>query len=176
MANFWEKLKKGMGVETPPETEEETKEKEEEKERTKEVSKEKKEEKEKKKIELKTKKIEIPEKKENWLEAEGQLAVDVYQTEDELVVQSTIAGVKNEDLEISIEEDVLTIAGERKQPSDEEREYFVQECFWGRFSRKIILPVEVNVDKAKASLKDGILTVRIPKVAKERKKKILVEG
>ena len=81
MANFWEKLKKGMGVETPPETEEETKEKEEEKERTKEVSKEKKEEKEKKKIELKTKKIEIPEKKENWLEAEGQLAVDDRRSE-----------------------------------------------------------------------------------------------
>ena len=82
-----------------------------------------------------------PSAKESWLEPVGQLAVDVYQTENELVIQSAIAGVKSEDLDISLEGDVITISGERKKPFEEKEDYFSQECYWGKFSRQIILPV-----------------------------------
>jgi HSP20 family protein len=83
--------------------------------------------------------------------------------------------VKAENLEIEIEGDILTIRGIRERPFEEKGEYFTQECFWGPFSRKVILPVEVDVDKAEAQIKNGVLTIRIKKVQKERKKKILVK-
>lgn len=115
------------------------------------------------------------ESKENkWLEPEGQLAIDAYQTETEMVLQSAIAGVKSEDLDILIEGDVLTIQGERKKPIEEEGEYFSQECYWGRFSRQLILPVEIDPNRIEATLKEGILIVRMPKLLKERKRKIIV--
>jgi len=104
------------------------------------------------------------------------LAVDVYQTENELVIQSAIAGVKSEDLDISLEGDVITISGERKKPFEEKEDYFSQECYWGKFSRQIILPVEVDPNRIEASLKDGILTIRAPKLLKEKKRKIIIKG
>lgn len=168
MANFFEKLKRGMGIEVSGE---EVKEKPKEEKKEKATKKE-----EKRKIELKVEEVEKPEKKEEWLEPEGELAVDVYQTETELVIQSAIAGVKPEELNISIEKDILTIEGERKKPFEEKGDYLIQECYWGKFSRKIILPVEINPDKIEATFKEGILTIRLPKILKEKKRKILVKG
>lgn len=130
----------------------------------------KQEKKEKKKIE---------EKKELWLPqiSEGKLSLDVYVEDKNIVVISTIAGVKPEDLEITIDRDILTIKGERKreEPVDKVR-YLHQECFWGRFSRTIILPCQVKIDEIKATLKNGILTINLPKKEeKEEVKKISLE-
>lgn len=121
------------------------------------------------KVKVKTK------EKERWPEAEGQLAVDVYQTDSELVIQSAIAGVEPKDLDITMEGDLLTIKGKRKKPVEEEGDYFYQECYWGEFSRQIILPVEVDPGRIEASLKEGILVIRIPKIVREGKLKIEVE-
>ena len=114
------------------------------------------------------------EEKEKWFETEGQLAIDVYQTENELVIQSAVAGVGIEKLDIFLEKDVLTIKGARQKPYEERGDYFFQECFWGPFSREVILPAEVDPDKVLARMKDGILTIRIPKILRERKRKITV--
>tara|TARA_B100001971_G_scaffold171236_1_gene163506 strand:+ start:138 stop:620 length:483 start_codon:yes stop_codon:yes gene_type:complete len=105
----------------------------------------------------------------DWLDEnyEGQLSVDVYGTEDEVVVVSTIAGVKPENIDISINNDMLTIRGERvEEKEDTTEDYYYQECYWGGFSRSIILPQEVEADKVAASLKNGVLTVRLPKAQK----------
>ena len=114
------------------------------------------------------------EDKEKWFEAEGELAIDVYQTETDLVIQSAIAGVKPEDLDITLERDILTVRGVRQKPFEETGDYFTQECYWGPFSREVILPVEVDPDRAEASMKDGILTIRIPKILREKKRRIKV--
>lgn len=111
--------------------------------------------------------------KEEWMESEGQLSVDVYYLDSEFVVQAPIAGVSEEDIEINIENQMLTIKGERKQPEeDEEKNYFYQECYWGPFSRQVMLPEDISAEKAQASFKKGILTIRIPKIKKTKKKKI----
>jgi len=121
------------------------------------------------------------ETEQNWLEAgegeevEGQLAVDVFQTKESVVIKAPIAGVDPKQLEVAIAEDVVTIRGERVDDSVVEREnYYVQECYWGAFSRSIIMPVSVNADKAEASLKNGVLTIAIPKVIQDKVKKIKV--
>ncbi|MEK7172783.1 MAG: Hsp20/alpha crystallin family protein [Patescibacteria group bacterium] len=111
----------------------------------------------------------------DWLKSKGQLAVDVFQTETEFCVQAPIAGVEQGDIDIAIENEMLIIRGERKEPIiGKEKKYFYQECYWGPFSRQIILPEDANHEKIKASLKNGILVVRIPK-AEPKKKKVLVE-
>jgi len=114
------------------------------------------------------------ETKEEWFEPEGELAIDVYQTEGELIIQSAIAGVKPEDLDISMERDVISIKGIRQNPFKEEGDYFTQECYWGPFSREIILPTEVDPERIEAVMKDGVLTVRIPKIMREKLRKIKV--
>jgi HSP20 family protein len=102
-------------------------------------------------------------------EYEGQLSVDVYQTKEALVIKSTIAGVKLEDLEITLNNDVVTIRGKRYQETAVAPEdYFYQECYWGGFSRSIVLPVEVKSEKAQAALKNGVLTIILPKAAKAK--------
>ena len=120
------------------------------------------------------------EEKEKWPnfggEAEGQLAIDVYQTESDLVVQSAIAGVRPENLDIVLEKDILTIKGTREKPFDEEGDFFSQECYWGPFSREIILPAEVDPNQATAKMKEGVLTIRIPKILREKKRKVIVTG
>ena len=106
---------------------------------------------------------------------EGQLAVDVYQTKESVVIKAPIAGVDPKNLDVAIAEDVVTIRGERVEESTVEREnYYVQECYWGAFSRSIIMPVSVNADKAEASLKNGVLSIAIPKVVQDKVKKIKV--
>ena len=107
---------------------------------------------------------------------EGQLACDVFQTKDSVVVKAAVAGVNPDDLDISLHNDMLTIRGKRE--SDEQvsaEDYYYQECYWGGFSRTIILPVEVQADKIKASFRNGILTIVLPKVDSERKIDINVE-
>lgn len=115
---------------------------------------------------------------EDWLEeddVEGQLAVDVYQTKDNVVIKAPIAGVNADNIDISVTEDVVTIRGERKEETEVDREhYYVQECYWGAFSRSVILPTSTVAEKAVAALKDGVLTITIPKVQQEKVKKIKV--
>lgn len=97
-------------------------------------------------------------------EYEGQLAIDVYQTASEIVIQAPIAGVKPEDLEVAVSDEMVTIKGERKPRTTIKKEdYLSQECYWGPFSRSYLLPVKVDANRASASLKDGILTITIPK-------------
>lgn len=110
-------------------------------------------------------------------EHEGQLTVDVYQTPETIVVKSTIAGVKPEDLDVSITNDMVTIRGTRRHDEEvREEDYFYRECYWGSFSRSIILPVDIVAEKADASLKDGILTIRIPKAEALVTKRVKVRG
>lgn len=108
---------------------------------------------------------------------DGQLTVDVYQTEDDIVVQSTIAGVDQNDIDISVTNDMVTIKGKRATPEKiKSSDYYYQELFWGPFSRSIILPEDVDSDNAKASIKNGLLTIRLPKLAKTRIKKVKISG
>jgi len=118
----------------------------------------------------------MPEEKEELEEYEGQLAIDVYQTETEIVVQAPIAGVKPEDLEVSISDEMVNIKGERKVKTETKKEnYLCQECYWGTFSRSYLLPVAVDAAKASASLKDGVLTIVIPKLETSKTKILKVE-
>jgi len=116
--------------------------------------------------------------KEDWnSEYEGQLTVDVYQTSSDIVVKAPIAGVKPEDIDISITDDVLTIKGERKEEDKIPREnYYTQECYWGAFSRSIILPIPVITEKASATFKNGVLTITIPKAERVKTKSIKVKA
>lgn len=108
---------------------------------------------------------------------EGQLTIDVYQTDDDIIIKSTIAGVKPEDLDVSINNDMLTIKGERKFEDEvSEENFYYQECYWGGFSRSVVLPVDVVPEKIEATLKNGILTIKLPKAATNKTKRIKVRG
>ncbi|MEA3398353.1 MAG: Hsp20/alpha crystallin family protein [Patescibacteria group bacterium] len=104
---------------------------------------------------------------EKWLSEdyeEGQLSIDVYQTPHKIIVKSTIAGVKPEDIDISVNNDMLTIRGKREMEEKiNEENYLFRECYWGSFSRSIILPVEIETDKIEAVLENGVLTIILPK-------------
>ncbi len=105
---------------------------------------------------------------------EGQLSIDVFRDGSDLVVRSTVAGVKPEDLDIAIHGDLLTVRGTRAMADDlTEDQWYYRECYWGAFSRSIVLPFEVSADSAKASLKNGILEIRIP--IREHGKKVKVK-
>lgn len=96
---------------------------------------------------------------------EGQLTFDVYQTGDEVVIQSAVAGVGNDDIDISISKDTVTIRGQRQRTEKvKDKDFYHKEIYWGAFSRSVILPVDINVEKAKASIKNGLLTIRLPKL------------
>lgn len=113
----------------------------------------------------------------DWLAEDfsGQLAVDVYQTEDAVVIESTIAGVRPEDFDVSVTNDVVTIKGIRRHgQSVPDDAYLFRECYWGGFSRRIILPVDVRADRVEATMRDGVLTVTLPKVERPRGKTIRV--
>jgi len=134
----------------------------------------------KKKEEKETPLIEPVEEEKDWLEEaegeEGQLTIDVYQSPSDIVIKSTIAGVNPEDIDISITNDMVTIRGKRtKDEKIETENYYYQELYWGGFSRSVILPVEVEADKAKATIKNGILTIKLPKSEKVKTKKIKVK-
>lgn len=114
---------------------------------------------------------------EEWLEEEeGQLAIDAFQDEDSIIIKAPIAGVSVEDLEISITDEVVTVKGTRRNEVGIERtDYLVQECYWGSFARSYILPVSVDAAKAEASLKNGILTIKIPKQEKTKTRILKVD-
>ena len=128
---------------------------------------------------------EMPEPKENnnkkeeeWLsDYEGQLNIDMYQTKDNVIIKSTIAGVRPEDIDITVANDMVSIKGSRrKEENVPQEDYFYQECYWGNFSRSVIVPVDIDSEEIEADLKDGILTVVIPKAAKAKTKKVKVKG
>jgi len=104
---------------------------------------------------------------DEWIDddyEEGQLSIDVYQTAKTIIVKSTIAGVKSEDIDISINNDMLTIRGKREHEGEiKDEDYLYRECYWGSFSRSVILPVEVEADKIEAVLENGVLTITLPK-------------
>ena len=105
----------------------------------------------------------------------GQLAVDVYETNDELVIKARTAGVNKDDLDVSISEGILTISGTLSSGDESEaNNWHIQECYWGEFSRTLALPLAVKEDEAKAALKDGVLTISFPKVVQEQAKKIQI--
>jgi HSP20 family protein len=114
---------------------------------------------------------------DEWIEEyEGQLAIDAYQTDDSVIIKAPIAGVKPDDLEISITDEVVTIKGERKEENVVSKEnYFAQECYWGTFSRSFILPVAVDAEKAQANLRDGVLSIAIPKQEKTKTRLLKVK-
>ena len=116
---------------------------------------------------------------DEWDETEaampGQLAVDVYETRERLVVKARTAGVNKNDLDVSISDNQLTIRGTLSAGNAEEVEnYFLQECYWGDFSRTIALPVPVKEEEIEAMLKDGVLTVSFGKVKQDTVKKIQI--
>lgn len=103
-----------------------------------------------------------------WQSSEGQLAVDVIETPEHVIIRSAIAGVNEDDLTIHVNEDMVTVRGERhidRLPLNATVHY--EECFWGTFSRSVILPCRVKPDEADASLKNGVLTITIPKARGE---------
>ena len=105
----------------------------------------------------------------------GQLAVDVYETKEKLVVKARTAGVNKNDLDVSISDNTLSIRGTLSAGNEDGVEnYFVQECYWGEFSRSIALPVPVKEDEIEAMLKDGVLTVSFTKVKQDTVKKITI--
>lgn len=112
----------------------------------------------------------------DWKITDGQLVVDIYETDKELIVQSAIAGIKNNKINIGLEDDILIITGERENPiKDDNKNYFTQECYFGPFSREIILPREIDTSRIEAKVKEGILTIRMPKIERAKSKKIEVE-
>jgi len=109
-------------------------------------------------------------------ETEGQLAIDVYQTPDEIVVESTIAGVKGDDIDVDVTSERVTIRGERsREEVIQDGDYYYQECFWGKFSRSVILPQEIDPDEATSVLKNGVLTIRLPKLHRDKSRKVKVK-
>lgn len=153
---FLEKLKGGMGIEEP--------------EKVKTI-----------KAKKKAKPGLRPEPKKEEPEAEdaqteGELAIDVFETGDDIVIQSPIGGTKAEDLDISIEDDMVTIRGNREHLVEKQgRNYVYQECYWGSFARKVILPEKVDESRAKATMKNGILTLVMPKLRRKKMKKVAVK-
>ncbi len=108
---------------------------------------------------------------------DGELSVDVYQTPSHIVVKAMIAGVRPEDLDVTITRDMVTIRGKREQHTEGSAgDFFFQELYWGSFSRTIVLPQEVEVEEAEAVEKHGLLIVRLPKLDKGRQAKLKVKS
>lgn len=111
---------------------------------------------------------------ETWEEEQpvGQLAVDVYETKEKLVVKARTAGVNKTDLDVSISDGILTISGTLTSGEDEVELWHLQECYWGVFSRTLALPVQVKEEEVEAMLKDGVLTISFTKIKQEHARKI----
>ena len=111
-----------------------------------------------------------PEILENEIfDSEGELVVDVFETDSNFVVLAAIAGIQIKDIDISVEKEMMVIKGNRCDPhSDPEKKYFYQECYWGPFSRKIVLPENIKVEDASAQMDKGLLTIKIPKSEKNK--------
>jgi HSP20 family molecular chaperone IbpA len=122
-----------------------------------------------------------PVKTNGWLDDEsgsvGQLTVDVYQTPSEIIIKTMVAGVKRDDLDISITRDMVTIKGSREgDKTVNEADYFHKELYWGGFERTILLPHEIEVEGVEATENQGLLTIRLPKIDKDRSTKVRVKA
>ena len=115
-----------------------------------------------------------------WMEEENdelELTVDVYQTPTDIILQTMVAGVKPEDLELTIARDMVTIRGKREENRNiDEENYFIKELYWGKFSRTISLPQEVEPEEVEATEKHGLLTIKLQKVDKEKRTSIKVKS
>ncbi|MFA5095263.1 MAG: Hsp20/alpha crystallin family protein [Candidatus Paceibacterota bacterium] len=115
-----------------------------------------------------------------WMEEENEeleLTVDVYQTPTDIILQTMVAGVKPEDLEITIARDMITIRGKREENRNvDEENYFIKELYWGKFSRSVLLPQEVEPEEVEATERHGLLTIKIQKVDKEKRNSIKVKS
>ena len=116
----------------------------------------------------------------NWMEEENEeleLTVDVYQTPTEIVLQTIVAGVKPDNLDLTIARDMITIKGKREENRNiDDENYFVKELYWGKFSRVILLPQEVEPEEVDATEKHGLLTIRLRKVDKEKRNSVKVKS
>ncbi len=124
------------------------------------------------------KNVKEKDKEGSWMEddaEEGQLTVDVYQTATEIVVQTMVAGVRPDDLQINITRDMITIKGEENKNISEEN-YLAKELYWGAFSRRILLPQEVEPEDAEAIEKHGLLIIKIPKIDKSKRANLKVKS
>src|SRR3989344_2520692 len=112
----------------------------------------------------------------NIFEQDGELVVDVFETDVDFVVLAAIAGVQIKDLDISLEKDMMVIKGSRPDPHENSnKKYFYQECYWGPFSRKIVLPENIDIDKADAQMDKGVLSIKIPKIENNGRNKLGVK-
>ncbi|MCW9054372.1 MAG: Hsp20/alpha crystallin family protein [Candidatus Pacebacteria bacterium] len=112
-----------------------------------------------------------------WIEEEGQLSVDVYQTADQIIIKAIVAGVRPDHLDVSITRDMVTIKGKREEAKEvTEENYFYKELYWGSFARTILLPQEIEPESAEANEKHGVLTIKLPKIDKDRETKLKVKG
>lgn len=110
-------------------------------------------------------------------EEEGQLTVDVYQTPEEIVIKTMVAGVRPEDLDINISRDMVTIKGKREDVAEiHNHDFFHKELYWGSFARTVMLPEEIEVEEAEALEKHGLLTIRLPKIDKAKQNKLRVKS
>jgi HSP20 family protein len=120
-----------------------------------------------------------PAEKEEWMdeEEEAQLTIDMYQTPEEIIIQTIIAGIDPADLNVDITPEMITIQGRReKSHTASDEDYFYQELYWGAFSRSIILPQEIDIEGSEAKMKNGLLTIRLPKLDKKRVHKLKVKN
>src|SRR3989338_4354884 len=119
-------------------------------------------------------------KDNNWIEEENEkeeLAFDVYQTPTDIVIQTMVAGVKPEDLELTIARDMITVRGQREEHRNiDEENYFIKELYWGKFSRTISLPQEVEPEEVEATEKHGLLTIKLQKVDKDKTNNVKVRS
>jgi|SRR3989344_8726914 len=121
-------------------------------------------------IDISSDDIEEEEKVDNdeIFNTDGELVVDVFETNSDFVVTSAIAGVNIKDLDISVEKDMMIIKGQRQDPhGDADKKYFYQECYWGPFSRKIVMPENVDIEKADAQINKGVLVIKVPKISED---------
>lgn len=110
-------------------------------------------------------------------EEDGELAVDVYQTPTHIIIKAMIAGVRPEDLDVSITRDMVTLRGKRERHTEGTAgDFFFQELYWGSFSRTIVLPQEVEIEEAEATEKHGLLTIKLPKLDKGRQAKLKIKS
>lgn len=108
---------------------------------------------------------------------EGELSLDVFQTPDDIIVRTMIPGVRKDDMDISISRDSITIKGSRKEDKIiSDQDYVVRELYWGTFSRTVQFPHEVDIEHAEATENQGMLTIKLPRIDKERQTKLRIKS
>ncbi len=117
--------------------------------------------------------VSTPLKEKTWIKKDGELAVDIYETEDDIVIMAPLGGVGRDEIEIITEKDMVIIKGAReRKENDEIKGFYANECFFGSFCREIILPEETDPSRIKANLENGVLTIKAPKIEREKRRKI----